>query len=186
MKIFNGVAILSDPPTAYQKATTYKKGIYEPIPFENTFISFKDLIERSEVCSIVTSAYESLGNAVRMIYAYNALCEILLDLFDIPFLQVIYEDIGFLEHQIKSINRMIYVLYITPPGSPAMQKQAREAMKEYLRPIDVETFKPSKEKIARLKARMFYALQEGQGEIKSYLLASRQLMQQLGAEEGAE
>lgn len=186
MKIFNGVAILSDPPTAYQKATAYKRGIYEPVSFENAFISFEDLIEHSEVCSVVTSAYESLENAVRMIYAYNALCEILLDLFDIPFLKVIYEDIGFLEHQIKSINRMIYVLYITPPGSPAMQKQAREAMKEYLRPIDVETFKPSKEKIARLKARMFYALQEGQGEIKSYLLASRQLMQQLGAEEGAE
>lgn len=185
-KIFNGVAILADPPTAYQKATDYKSGIFAPVHFESAFISFKDLIEHTDTCNFVISAYESLESAVRMIYAYNAYCSILLELFDLPFLQVVYEDISFLEYKMQLANKLIYAMYLNPPGSPIRQKQAREAIKEYLKPIDYETFKPSKKKIEQLKNRMFAALQEGSEEIRSYLLASRQLMQRLGAEEGAE
>lgn len=189
-KIFNGVAILSEPVSVFHKATDYKSGIFAPEEFESAFISFKDLIEKTEASSFIVSAYESLESACRMIYAYNAFCEILLDLFDLPFLKIVYEDMSFLEQKIETANKLIYSIYLDPPGSPIRKEQARKAMKEMLKPIDCEAFKPAKWKVEQLRSRMFFALQEGFEEIRGYLIASRQLMKQLAQaeeeEEGAE
>jgi hypothetical protein len=189
-KILNGVAILSEPVNAFHKATDYKGGIFAPEEFVTAFISFKDLIEKTEASKFVISAYESLENACRMIYAYNAFCEILLDLFDLPFLKIVYEDMSFLEQKIETANKLIYSIYLDPPGSPIRKEQARKAMKEMLKPIDCEAFKPAKWKVEQLRSRMFFALQEGFEEIRGYLIASRQLMKQLAKaeeeEEGAE
>lgn len=187
MKISNGVAVASDLSIAVEENHNFESGVFELKPYIKDFITFKDLTENTEVCECLTGAYELIEEALRQIYAYNDICNIIIELLDVPFLKdVLTEDLSSLEDKFDTINNLIYSLHLTPPVPPVKQKKARESIKTYLKAIDYKSFRPSDQRVQELRRRMFYAYQEGFPEISSYILASRQLMKTLGAAKEAE
>lgn len=92
--------------------------------------------------------------ALRYMYAYNAVIEIIAAAYDVDFISVAKCDLAKQEHQIEAFNNILYMLYKGVYGTPEDKKRKRAFIREYFQPIEIEELKPTKEAVAALKKKI--------------------------------
>lgn len=148
-KARRGIAILQKP-SSYQVDSSgdYKEPESPLALFENIY----DVANDTETREKLIACQENLIKpALRFIYAYNKLMDIIGEVYGIEELEVMQLDTKIYENKIAAFNSLIYLFYGTVFGSKAERKHKRGLIKEIYTPIVLEELKPTEESIAEVK-----------------------------------
>lgn len=116
------------------------------------FLNIGTIAENQESRIDIQAARETLMiPALRYLYAYNVLIEIIGRAYDIEGIEHLKQKLSTFEHQLEATNDYIYLLYYTVYGTPEEKAQKREYIKELFKPIEVEDLKPTQEAIASVE-----------------------------------
>ena len=108
---------------------------------------------------------EELGNlrdtlfipALRYIYSFNAIVEIIGEVYDIDGMEVAKFDTSLLESQLRGFNGLLFAFYFSVYGDEAEKERKRELIKELFQPVDAKAQKPTEEAIKAVKAELVKA-----------------------------
>lgn len=92
--------------------------------------------------------------ALEYIYSFNALIDIIVEVYDLDFLTIAKCDTTEFENLIDDSNNMLYQLYRDVYGLEKDKKKKRAFIREHFQPIDVEELKPSDETVNALKEKL--------------------------------
>lgn len=88
--------------------------------------------------------------AIKYLYAFNALIDILSIQYEVPELEEIKKNVELPEGQIDAYNQLVTILYLNVEGTPEMKANKREAIKRVFSQIDIESLKPTAEAIEKV------------------------------------
>lgn len=140
----NGIAVLQSP----SKLQTDENGNYReeslsPLDMlESLDYLAKDEYSRSELERL---PYTLFIPALSYLYAYNALIEIIGEIYDIPDMTIAQFDTSTFEGQLEALNSYLYMFYSTVYGDAEERARKRELVKELFTPVFAEQLKPTEE-----------------------------------------
>lgn len=147
-KARRGIAILQEP-SSYQVDSNgdYKEEESSLAYFEDIY----SIAENTETREKLIACQENLIKpALRFIYAYNKLMDIIGGVYGIEELEVMKLDTDSYESKIEGFNSLICLFYGTVYGSKAEREHKRGLIKEIFKPIVLEELKPTEESIAEV------------------------------------
>lgn len=92
--------------------------------------------------------------ALRYLYGFNAVIELIGEVYDIDGIEVAKFDTSLFESQLKGFNGLLYSFYFSVYGDEAEKTRKRELIKELFQPVDAEAQKPTAEALAKVKAEL--------------------------------
>jgi len=92
--------------------------------------------------------------ALRYLYDFNAVIELIGEVYDIDGIEVAKFDTSLFESQLKGFNGLLYSFYFSVYGDEAEKTRKRELIKELFQPVDAEAQKPTAEALAKVKAEL--------------------------------
>jgi len=113
----------------------------------NTVEIYKEQLEQKENILDVL-----ITPALKYLYAYNALLNVLAVVFDIEGIEKAMIDVQTIEGQIYSLNGLLYMLYARVNGDDEEKALKRKIIKELFQPIEAKELKPTQESIDKLVA----------------------------------
>lgn len=145
-----GIAILKNPQSTQTDANgDYKNNVSLLGFFRNVY----DLEEDQEEIKTLQDYIEILiYPALGYLYSYNALLEIIEQVYEIPELaKTARRDTKTLEEKIAGYNSTLYFFYYHVCGSEEEKQRKRSIIKEVFKPLDPEEVKPTEEAINGMK-----------------------------------
>ena len=88
--------------------------------------------------------------ALKYLYAFNALVDILSVQFDVPELVEVKKKLTTPEGQLDAYNQLVTILYISVEGNPETKANKRAVIKEVFKQIDIDSLKPTQEAIDKV------------------------------------
>lgn len=158
---YTGIAVLSE------ESSDFLTG-------ENIVIHTSDIdlglesLDADIVTQIEGSISVLIAPAIKKIYAYNVLFDVLAEYYDIPELKKAKIDLSYLEEKIEAYNTALYALHGFFRDSPEKEKK-RELLRDYFQPIDYKDYEPEQEAIDLLRA---YINELGYGQNAIYKLSN--------------
>lgn len=138
--IKKGIAII----TQNSPSTVDKKGNY--IEDKSIFASAPTLEEKSNSKffrnRVVDYREELLKPSLAFMYAYNALIDIIAEVYDIEELKETKQDTSICENTVSSYNQMLYDFYFTMDGSQEEKERNRAILKALFPPINIQNYQP--------------------------------------------
>lgn len=113
----------------------------------NTVEIYKEQLEQKENILDVL-----ITPALKYLYAYNSLLNVLAVVFDIEGIEKAMIDVQTIEGQIYSLNGLLYMLYARVNGDDEEKALKRKIIKELFQPIEAKELKPTQESIDKLVA----------------------------------
>lgn len=141
-----GIAILKNP----DSHQTDENGDYiekkSPLHF---FLSLYTLEgDGDKIADIQAYKDNLIYPALGYLYAFNALMEIIGNVYDLPELaEVAHFDTALFESKMSGFNGMLYIFYHDVYGNKEEQERKRAIIKEVFSPLEADTLKPSQEAI---------------------------------------
>ena len=144
-----GIAIIREP----YRWQVDKNGDYKESKSPLSYFGSIDTLAEDETRKEELKGYSKylIYPAMSYLYAYNALMEILAEVYDLPELKetarIKTKD---LEGRMEAFNSFLHGLYYGVYGTEADKKRKREIIKEALYELDYEQLKPTEEAIAEV------------------------------------
>lgn len=89
--------------------------------------------------------------AIRKLLAHNEFIQILSETYDIPELTQAKRDMRELEGKIDALNNLLYITYTGISGSMEEKRRKRALIKDYYRPVEWESLKPTEDAIQTVR-----------------------------------
>lgn len=146
-----GIAIIQDPTESQQDEET---GDYieagDPSVF---FFSLYDLENNGEKLEELLAYKENLIEpALAYIYSFNALLDVLGDVYDLPDLPKTAKlDLTEYEEKVKAYNTLLYMFYYSVTGDEEERKHKRAIIKEAFSPIEPAELIPSQDTLEEIR-----------------------------------
>ncbi len=145
--ILEGVAIIQEPDSV-DDAGDYIERSY-PLKL---FRSIDTIANSSEIREDIVTFREGLIKpALRYIYAYNELIEIVCTVYEVGEWEYLRHDLSTFESQLRSTNELIYWISAHVYGDREEQKRKQALIREIFIPINPEELKPSEKAVKRVK-----------------------------------
>lgn len=143
---FKGIAILKNP---YSHQTD-ENGDY--IETKSPLLYFQNLYtlegDGDKIATIHGYSHSLIYPALGYLYAFNALMEIIGNVYDLPELaEVARYDTSTFESKMSAFNNFLYIFYHDVYGNEEEQEHKRAIIKEVFSPLEADTLKPSQEAI---------------------------------------
>lgn len=143
---FKGIAILKNP----DSHQTDENGDY--IETKSPLLYFQSLYtlegDGDKIATIHGYAHSLIYPALGYLYAFNALMEIIGNVYDLPELaEVARYDTSTFESKMSAFNDFLYIFYHDVYGNKEEQERKRSIIKEVFSPLEADTLKPSQEAI---------------------------------------
>ena len=147
-----GIAVLMDP-MSWQ---IDKNGNYKDDPNPLDRLESIDALAESER---ERGSLDELRNnlfipALRYLYGFNAVIELVGEAYDINGIEVAKFDTSLFESQLRGFNGLLYSFYFSVYGDKAEKARKRELIKDLFQPVDTEAQKPTAEALAKVKAEL--------------------------------
>lgn len=142
--MFSGIATLTSP----SSSQVDEKGDYiEP---KDPLLSFNTIYSLEGNTALVSELYGYIDAliypAMRYLYSFNALMEIMGDIYDLPELvEVVTLDISLFEGKMEAYNNILYMLYHDIYGNEEEKQHKREILKYAFRTLETDTLKPTEQ-----------------------------------------
>jgi len=92
--------------------------------------------------------------AMRYLYSYNTLIDILSRVYAFDGEKALQIDLESFESKIDAFNNLLYIFYVDIYGDDKEQKRKQKIIKELFSPIDIEGLKPTQQSIVAMEARI--------------------------------
>lgn len=143
---FKGIAILKNP----DSHQTDENGDY--IETKSPLLYFQNLYtlegDGDKIATIHGYTHSLIYPALGYLYAFNALMEIIGNVYDLPELaEVARYDTNTFESKMSAFNDFLYIFYHDIYGNKEEQERKRAIIKEVFSPLEADTLKPSQEAI---------------------------------------
>ena len=117
------------------------------------FLESIDSIAEDEKRQEQISQYKDylIEPGLKYVYAYNALIDVIADVYDVDFIDILKKNMSLIESQIKSANNMLHCFYKEVFGTLEEKTRKRKLIKQIFYPIDVEKFLPDEGKIQAVR-----------------------------------
>lgn len=120
------------------------------LELEGTLEGMDDLLENPDKAGYIQDGLLSAMPALKNLYAYNAIIDIILDKFkELSFMSIAKYDTSYFEKLINYGNTLLYSTYNVANGKKRNEK--REFLKKYYKPVECAELKPSEEKIKAVR-----------------------------------
>lgn len=106
---------------------------------------------RSEIESL---QYKLFIPALSYLYAYNALIEIIGEIYDIPDMSIAKFDTSTFESQLEGLNGLLHNFYFTVYGDREEKARKRELIKELFNSINADDYRPTADAINAMKQKL--------------------------------
>lgn len=152
--LYKGIAIIQSP----MKHQIDDNGNYKERK-NNTLLDALDSIDSLSHRSYKRSELEDLQNvliipALKYLYSFNALVEILGEVYDIPDMDIAKFDTVSLERQLDSFNGLLYMLYFAVYGDKEEKNRKRKLIKELFNPVYYDQLRPSETAIDAIRIKL--------------------------------
>jgi hypothetical protein len=148
-----GIAILKNPAKSQIDANGDYIEEKSPLYFFENLYSLEDNEEKQR--EIYGYSRSLIYPAMRYLYAFNALMEIIEEVYDIADLaDTTRLDTSLFESKMTAYNNMLYVFYHNVYGNEAEKQHKRAIIKEVFSPLEIDTLTPTKEAIEGVKAEL--------------------------------
>lgn len=153
--IYSGLAIIEE--NSLRKDQIAENGDYienqeNPYYMLESIDSIKDDEERQEEISQYKKYL--IEPALKYLYAYNALIDIIAAVYDISCIEILKKDMGVLENKIEAFNGMLYSFYSNVFGTKEEKTRKRKLIKQIFCPINTKELLPDKKRIKALKNKL--------------------------------
>lgn len=143
------VAIIKNP----EVHQTDEKGNY--VEHKSPLILFQSLYDleenESKIASIHDYTHTLIYPALGYLYAFNALMEIIGNVYDLPELaKVARYDTSTFEYKMNAFNDLLYIVYHDVYGNEKEKEHKRAILKDVFSPLEADTLKPSQEAIEEI------------------------------------
>ena len=149
----NGIAILKNPNSFQLDKNGNYKETKNPLSFYSSLYSLQDDPEEQKRLTEYTSTL--ILPALRYLYAFNTLIEIISSVYDLPNLtHVAQYDTKPLECRIESYNNLIKLFYFDVYGDKEEKEVKRRIIKEFFKPIETDNLHPRQDVIDEITAEL--------------------------------
>lgn len=141
-----GISILKDP--TGEQVNESGEYIYP----DSAAQPFRDILKlsanKNAVAELAAFRKEYIYKALRQLYSFNALMEIIGKVYDLPELaKTARHDTGILEGMANSFNNILYSFYYGVYGNEKEKQRKRAAIKKVFKPLEADAQRPSQEAI---------------------------------------